>query len=228
MHTPEFAFEHVLGNVRTGDARPARHVAGRARQRLRDVDGVLEPVLAGRLPDRQVRPRARLPLRRGRVRRDRARDPLAARAGGASVPGARRGRGRDADRAGDAGVVPRQRAARREPLRRLGDPPEQAATYTLRLGAPARRPLARRASGRSAPSGSSPGSARGSACTSARTTSTSCSAARARSSAASTASRPGRRVTSTALHLVSGSAPRDGLLELRFSPGVDAYAFTFG
>jgi cytochrome c biogenesis protein CcdA/thiol-disulfide isomerase/thioredoxin len=37
------------------------------------------------------------------------------------------------------------------------------------------------------------------------------------------------RVTSDRLYtLVSGSAAREGQLELRFSPGVDAYAFTFG
>jgi hypothetical protein len=28
--------------------------------------------------------------------------------------------------------------------------------------------------------------------------------------------------------LVDGTKTRDGLLELRFSPGVEAYAFTFG
>ena len=32
VHTPEFAFEHVLGNVRQATHDLARHLAGRARQ----------------------------------------------------------------------------------------------------------------------------------------------------------------------------------------------------
>ena len=37
------------------------------------------------------------------------------------------------------------------------------------------------------------------------------------------------RVTSDRLYtVVSGAAPREDVLELQFSPGVNAYAFTFG
>ena len=70
VHTPEFAFEHVVGNVRR--AARARHpLSGRSGRRLQDLERLWQPVLARRLPDRPHRPRAGRALRRRRVRRDR-------------------------------------------------------------------------------------------------------------------------------------------------------------
>ena len=85
---------------------------GRPGQRLRDLERLGQPVLAGQVPDRRQGPRPLRPLRRGRVRQDRGGDPHAARGGGrgeARRAGARRARGRG--RGADAGDLPR-RAAR--------------------------------------------------------------------------------------------------------------------
>ena len=60
-----------------GRAAPRREVPGRARRRLRHVERVVEPVLAGRVPDRPERPCPPRAFRRGRVRQDRAADPAA-------------------------------------------------------------------------------------------------------------------------------------------------------
>ena len=56
VHTPEFPFERDAGNV--ADAiEPERHpLRGRPGQRLRDLERLRQPVLAGEVPDR--RPRA--------------------------------------------------------------------------------------------------------------------------------------------------------------------------
>ena len=63
VHTPEFAFEHVLGNVRqaTHDLHVTWPVA--LDNSYATWTRVLEPVLAGRVSDRQDRPRASLPVR---------------------------------------------------------------------------------------------------------------------------------------------------------------------
>ena len=58
--------------------RAGRRLPGRHRQRLRDLAVVREPLLAGRLPRRSRRARPVPPLRRGRLRGDRAGDPAAA------------------------------------------------------------------------------------------------------------------------------------------------------
>ena len=63
VHTPEFAFEHVLGNVRQ-----ATHDLGVTWPVALDNsygtwNGVLEPVLARGVPDRQDRPGAPRALR---------------------------------------------------------------------------------------------------------------------------------------------------------------------
>ena len=93
----------------------ARDMACRARQRLRDVDGVLERVLARRLSDRQARRRPRDPLRRRRLQPDGACDRRAARRDERGTAGPER----DTDRADDARDVPRPAATRPQPLRRL-------------------------------------------------------------------------------------------------------------
>ena len=73
-------------------------------------------------------------------------------------------------------------------------------------------------------------SAQGCGCSTGRGTSTSCSPGRARSRCSSTGSRSGLvRVRGDRLYtLVDRPRIGDHLLELRFTPGVAAYAFTFG
>ena len=90
--------------------------------------------------------------------------------------------------------------------------------------------LATPASGASRASRSSPARTRGCGCTSRRTTSTSCSAAGARARAdrrQADRDGQGRRATGST-RCAPPKSTIDGLLELRFSPGVQAYAFTFG
>ena len=105
VHTPEFAFEHVVGNVAAGGARARHPLPGRRRRQLRHVGRVGEPVLAGRLPDRPQRRRPRRPLRRGRLRADAGRHPPAAGRAGA------RGRWPSAGGA----ITPRRASRRRRP-----------------------------------------------------------------------------------------------------------------
>ena len=81
--------------------------------------------------DRQVRARARLPLRRGRVRRDGAGDPHAARRRRAGA--CRAGHDPAPTEQVDARVVPRHGAPRA--LRRLGDPSERRDAVHVRVGA---------------------------------------------------------------------------------------------
>ena len=52
VHTPEFAFEHVASNVEAAVEAAGDHVPGRPGQRVRHLERLLEPVLAGRVPDR--------------------------------------------------------------------------------------------------------------------------------------------------------------------------------
>jgi cytochrome c biogenesis protein CcdA/thiol-disulfide isomerase/thioredoxin len=79
VHTPEFAFEHDTVQ-RPGGDRPFRdHVPGGSGQRVRDMAGVQQPILAGRLPDRRHGPHPLRALRRGRLQPDRGRDPRSAR-----------------------------------------------------------------------------------------------------------------------------------------------------
>ena len=63
-----------------GRGRAARRaLPGGGRHRVRGLGAVRQPRLAGAVPVRPARDAAPLPLRRGRLRRDRARDPGAAR-----------------------------------------------------------------------------------------------------------------------------------------------------
>ncbi len=79
VHTPEFAFERVAVE-RAREREEARAaLPGRARQRLRNLGGLAQPVLAGEVPDRPERPCPLLPLRGRRVRDDGGGDPHAAR-----------------------------------------------------------------------------------------------------------------------------------------------------
>ena len=95
-----------LARVRVRAATPAtspraiareRHpLPGRAGQRLRHLERLRQPVLAGRVPDRRARPRALRALRRGRLRQDRGGDPRAA--GRGRAPQRRRERRADGAR----------------------------------------------------------------------------------------------------------------------------------
>ena len=77
VHTPEFAFEREAANVEREHPTAPASLPRRARQRLRHVDRLAQPVLARQVPGRRPRPGSLLPLRRGRVRRDGARNPAA-------------------------------------------------------------------------------------------------------------------------------------------------------
>jgi len=49
VHTPEFSFEHEIERVRQATKERAIDLPGRARQRLRGLERVREPLLAGAL-----------------------------------------------------------------------------------------------------------------------------------------------------------------------------------
>ena len=68
VHTPEFDFEHDLGQRPPRRQGPGGRLPGRGRQRLRHLDRLRQPLLAGAVLRR--RPRADPPpsVRRGRVR----------------------------------------------------------------------------------------------------------------------------------------------------------------
>ena len=84
VHTPEFAFEHVVSNVRAAmQATSASRTRSRSRQRLRDLERVRQPVLAGRVPDRPATARsARYKFGEGDYDAIERADPHAARRGG--------------------------------------------------------------------------------------------------------------------------------------------------
>ena len=78
VHTPEFPFERDVDNVRRAVEGHAGRVSGRARQRLRGLAGVQQPLLARRLHRRRGGTDPAPPLRRGRVRGVRAGHPAVA------------------------------------------------------------------------------------------------------------------------------------------------------
>ena len=103
---------------------PPRHpLPGRARQRLRHLAGVRQPVLAGEVPHRPHGANSLPPLRRGRLRRDGGAHSSAPRRDGETAAHVRSRPGPNRDP--DAGVVSRLPAARaaREPGRRSGRRP---------------------------------------------------------------------------------------------------------
>ena len=58
VHTPEYAFEKVQGNVVSGADGSRHHLPGRARQQPVDLDQLPQPVLARRISDRRERARS--------------------------------------------------------------------------------------------------------------------------------------------------------------------------
>ena len=79
VHTPEFSFEHEIDRVRQAIKRASDRLPGRGRQRLRDLERVRQPLLAGAVLHRQGGHHPRRALRRRTLRAIRAPDPAAAR-----------------------------------------------------------------------------------------------------------------------------------------------------
>ena len=230
-----------------GDRRRRAHLSGRPGQRLRHLDRLRQPVLAGQVPDRRPGQGAVRALRRGLLRGDRAGDPQPARRGRAGAP--RRPWRRPA---------PRPRIPRSPPPSPISAPAAPSGSRTAR-SAPAARAFGAiapsalppdqlaygggwRISGESATAGHDASlalsfQARRVFCVmgsrdrprtdagAARRPADSRLARRARTSAAAERD---RSPTQRLYRLVD--LPRAGrhVLSLRFAPGVAGYAFTFG
>ena len=78
VSSPEFAFEHVVSNVKSAAGTPRHRLPGRHRRQPRHLGRLQQRVLAGRVPDRPDRDRPGLRLRRGRLRPDGEQHPDAA------------------------------------------------------------------------------------------------------------------------------------------------------
>ena len=72
VHTPEFSFEHDIDLVRQATKERGDRLPGRRRQRLRDLERLRQPLLAGALLHRRGRHDPRPPLRRRDVRASRS------------------------------------------------------------------------------------------------------------------------------------------------------------
>ncbi len=225
VHSPEFAFERVESNVRENVRKLELEYPVALDNDFGDVGCVAQPVLAREVPDRPERPRPLLPLRRGRLRRDRGGDQDADRRQRTACLQACR---REPERAGDAGELPRLRASR--PQRRRSGRRGRVARLHLPTGARRERACVQRDLDRGGRAGGGGTERRASGSSTAPATSTSCSRERAPSRCSSTGSRNGSvRVRGDRLYtLVERPRIGDHLLELRFTPGVAAYAFTFG
>ena len=79
VHTPEFSFEHEHRPGAAGDRGAGDRLPGRGRQRLRGLERLRQPLLAGALLRRRGGHHPRPPLRRGPLRAIGARHPAAAR-----------------------------------------------------------------------------------------------------------------------------------------------------
>ena len=215
--------------------RPGRAVAGRPGLAVLDLVGLGQSLLARQVRPRTGRTRALRPLRRGRLRGERAGHPCPPGRGGAGGRAARAG---DGGRRG--GAVPPAPDARDLPRA-----PPRAALRDTRSGAtsglatrvpptPDRTGSAWAASGRCAASGPWRAGTRGCASTSGAAACTSCSdptqAAAARSWSVWTADRPARSASastvSTRSRAWTTATPIASTSPL--TPGVAGYAFTFG
>ena len=122
--------------MQRGDRPPGHALPGRAGQRVRHLERVRQPVLAGEVPHRRARAGALRALRRGRVRGDRGGDPHAARRGRRR---ARLGARRRAARAGS-----RRSATARRPRRTSAAPARRASRPSARRTARTTTPRPRR------------------------------------------------------------------------------------
>ena len=230
VHTPEFAFETVPSNVRAAIKRLGVRYPVALDNEVRHLDRVRQPVLAGRVPDRPQRPHPPRPFRRGRVRRHRA-----ARSACCSARSRRAGVRRTLADLTPAGPLTPESYLGYERLDRYTGSkiaPGQAGATTRSRRCSAQNELAyggRLAVERAADRRRARTRGCGSASTRAR--STSCSAARARVQVL-VDGKPQRTVRGhrgPALHARRRRrSTTTRSLELRFSPGVEAYAFTFG
>ena len=204
------------------------HVAGRPGQRLQDVERVPERVLAGRVPDRQDRPRSPRPLRRRRVRPDRTGDPGAAGRGGRL--GDRRGAA-VADSTPTELVTPETYLGYVRIARYAGSPIRENNGCALRLplGAGPERAVVRRPVAHRRRAGGGGVDARLRLHFRAREVYVVLGGkGRVEVLVDGKATRSIQVGSDRLYTVVSGPRSRDGLLELRFSPGVNAYSFTFG
>ena len=69
VSSPEFAFEHVVSNVKSAATAPRHRLPRRRRRQSGHLGCVQQRVLAGRIPHRSHRHRTCLRLRRGRLQR---------------------------------------------------------------------------------------------------------------------------------------------------------------
>ena len=236
VHTPEFSFEHELDRVRRAVEVRENRLPGRARQRLRGLAGLLEPVLAGAVLRRPRRGDPGRALRRGALRGIRACAPRAARnrARPLDRPRRRRRGGGRLGRASLSGDV-RRRGARRTTL--IG---RRVAAQSL-WRSPASGP-----SNASGSSSTSRAAASPTASTPATRTSSSppAPAPRFRSAYSSTVRPPGAASrSSTSTRTATASSPTGASTSSSASPapltngrsssrsraaGAEAYVFTFG
>ena len=229
VHTPEFAFEHVASNVRAAVKRLGDPLPGRAGQQVRHLDAYSNQYWpAEYLIDRNGHVRAR-PLRRGRLRRDRAGDPHAARR-------RRRRRRRRSPTRPRPGCTTPESYLGYERLDRYAATPIDARPSRRLHATPARarcRATASRTAGAWRVEAERIVAGRGARLRAALPGEGRLPRARRqgrRRRARRRASRRGR-CTSTRYRLYTlRSSPQlaNALLELRFTPGVQAYAFTFG
>ena len=106
VHSPEFAFEKDIANVRKAVTKFDVQISGRARQ-LTLLGSVQQQVLARALFRRRERTRPGASLRRGQVREVGTRDPPAAHRGRPCADGRRHGAGRSASGAEAAAALSR-------------------------------------------------------------------------------------------------------------------------
>ena len=237
------------GNVADAIDAERHHLPGRPGQRLRHLERLRQPVLAGQVPDRLARARPLRPLRRRRLRADRGGDPRAA--GRARAP-ATRGAGtgctpRPRSRAAHAGDLPRrgagpgldQRAAaarrgskdygrsRRTRCRRTASPTAAAGTSATRRATAVGRRAARPAL--PARGGSSWSSAHPAATATVAGAPRWQADLRRPAGGGRPAARPRSRSAPAPLRAGRPAAGRHPhARRSRFAPGIDGYAFTFG
>ena len=128
VHSPEFASSGRPERPGS-DRRARRRLAGRARQRLRDLERLGEPVLAGQVLRRPPGPCPLRPLRRGRLRGERGVIRRAPRRAGAAAARLRTDRGTDPD----GPQTPESYLGYGRLDRLVGDPvvPDRLASYEL-------------------------------------------------------------------------------------------------
>ena len=246
VHSPEFPFEKDAGNVADAIARYGIHYPVVQDNDLGTWNAFGNQYWPAQLPDRRQRRRPLRPLRRGRLRRDRGGDPLAAgrggrpNLGGGASPRQRRAspteaaHARDLPRRGARAGLGERPAAGQQGLRRRSAPGDLQLNQ-FAYGGAWESPTRRRRRETARASGSrfqarrvflvlgSPGQARDAA--GARST-----ASRSQPPTPARTSTAASRRSPTSACTGSSTCPQAGrhMLELRFAAGIEGYAFTFG